>query len=99
MPSVGSGTYSPGPNMRWSPGKEGSDGECRCHHWRCLSRSQKPCYSVAKRAFFILDAKSSQAYDAARSHELYQTPAHHRAILTEPNCSAACCLFSSNSES
>src|SRR5215475_5742139 len=33
MPSVGSGTYSPGPNMRWSPGKEGSDGECRCHHW------------------------------------------------------------------
>src|SRR5215467_4526847 len=46
MPSVGSGTYAPGPNRRWSPGKEGSDGECRCHHWRCLSRSQKPCYSV-----------------------------------------------------
>src|SRR5438874_13021925 len=46
MPSVGSGTYSPGPNMRGSPGKEGSDGECRFHHWPCLSRSQKPCYSV-----------------------------------------------------
>src|SRR5262245_7727483 len=53
MPSVGSGTYSPGPNMRWSPGKEGSDGECRCHHWRCLSRSQKPCYSVQNALVYI----------------------------------------------
>src|SRR5215471_10543966 len=62
MPSVGSETYSPGPNMRWSPGKEGADGACRCHHWPCLSRSQKPGYSV-----FISDEYGPYVYQFGRT--------------------------------
>src|SRR5438128_6965100 len=46
IPSVGSGTYSPGPNMARSPDEEGSNEECRCHHGPGLPRPQKPCYSV-----------------------------------------------------
>src|SRR5437016_12433340 len=52
IPSVGSGTYSPGPNMARSPDEEGSNEECRCHHGPGLPRPQKPCYSVYKTSNF-----------------------------------------------
>src|SRR5438132_6172621 len=52
IPSVGSGTYSPGPNMARSPDEEGSNEECRCHHGPGLPRPQKPCYSVVKCSHF-----------------------------------------------
>ncbi len=49
IPSVGSGTYSPGPNMLCSPEKAGWSREYRSAHLPCLYQSQNPRYSVKKK--------------------------------------------------
>ena len=61
IPSVGSGTYSPGPNMGCAPSAEGWDRQYRSSRLSCLYRSQNPRYSVLYFSYTHIVAQDHRA--------------------------------------